>query len=93
VSGGGLETQLDRPYAQQPAIRDAARSRIGREKDADFLLDVLGLVDDPGPLVIDGRQACPRCRKPLPDPIANGGHKPCRRRACMAAAAEEAGSL
>lgn len=91
MSGGGLETQLDRPYAQQPDTRAAAARYLTRSGNAD-LLDVLGLVDNAGPLVIDGRQACPRCRRPLPDPISNGGHKPCRRRACVAAAAEEAGT-
>jgi len=86
-----LQTQLDRPYAQQPATRAAAVAYLERKGYAD-LLDMLGLVDDTGPLVIDGRQACPRCRSPLPDPISNGGFKPCRRRACVAAAAEEAGA-
>lgn len=90
MSGNNLETHLDRPYAQQPATRAAAVRVLERTGNAD-LAEVLGLVDEPGPLVIDGRQACPRCHKPLPDPIANGGHKPCRRRACVAAAAEEAG--
>lgn len=45
--------------------------------------------ENAGPLIIDGRQCCHRCRNPLPDPIANGGRKPCRRAACRAAAAEE----
>lgn len=42
------------------------------------------------PLVIDGRHCCTNCRKPLPDPISNGGRKPCRRVACVVAAAEDA---
>lgn len=89
---GDMSTQLDRPYAQQPDVRAAAARRIRREEQADLLLDMLGLRDDPGPLVIDGRQCCPLCRRPLPDPITNGGFKPCRRVACRAAAAEEAGT-
>lgn len=84
-----LQTQLDRPYAQQPATREAAIRRVSREEQADLLLAMLGL-DDVGPLIVDGRRSCPRCRNPLPDPVANGGHKPCRRAACRAAAAEEA---
>lgn len=42
----------------------------------------------PGPLVVDGRQCCPHCSLPLPDPIVNGGHKPCRRAACLRARTE-----
>lgn len=89
---GNLNTQIDKPYAQQPETRAAAVRVISHEADAALLLDMLGLVDKPGPLLIDGRQACPRCEQPLPDPISNGGFKPCRRRACVAAAAEEAGA-
>jgi hypothetical protein len=81
-----VATQLDRPYAQQPETRAAAVARVSREEQADMLLDMLGLVDQACPLVIDGRHCCPSCRKPLPDPISNGGRKPCRRRACVEAA-------
>ena len=84
VSGGNLSTHLDRPYAQQPATRAAAVRYLTRTGNVD-LIEVLGLADEPGPLVVGGRQCCPRCRKPLPDPITNGGHKPCRRPACLAA--------
>lgn len=83
-----LQTQLDRPYAQQPATRAAAVRFLERTGNGD-LIAMLGLVDEPKPTVVGGRQLCPRCGKPLPDPIANGGHKPCRRAACRAAAAEE----
>lgn len=85
-------THVDRPYGQQPETRTAAIRRVSREPDADMLLDALGLVDREGPLVIDGRHCCPHCRKPLPDPISNGGRKPCRRRACLIAQAEDAGA-
>lgn len=92
MSGGDLSTQIDRPYAQQPATRAAAARVISRQDQAELLLAMLGLVDKPGPLVIDGQQACPRCEHPLPDPLLHGGHRPCRRRACVTAAAEEAGA-
>jgi hypothetical protein len=83
VSGGNLGTHLDRPYAQQPDTRAAATRYLERTGHAD-LLDVLGLGPEPdGPSVIDGRECCPSCGKPLPDPVSNGGRKPCRRRACV----------
>lgn len=83
-------THVDRPYGQQPDTRAAAARRIAREEKADLLLAMLGLTETPGPLIIDGRHCCTNCRKPLPDPISNGGRRPCRRVACVAAAAEEA---
>jgi len=85
-------TRLDRPYGQQPETRAAAVRYLERTGNAD-VLGALGLVDEPEPPTVAGRQVCPRCGKPLPDPIANGGHKPCRRSACRAAAAEEAGDI
>lgn len=85
-----VATHLDRPYGQQPETRAAAARYLERTGNAD-VLDMLGLVDDTAPLVIDGKHCCPNCRKPLPDPISNGGRKPCRRVACVAAAAEDAG--
>lgn len=88
---GDLRTQIDRPYAQQPETREAARRVLERTGNAD-LIEILGLAEKPGPLVIDGRQVCPRCEHPLPDPLVNGGFKACRRRACVTAAAEEAGA-
>lgn len=60
-------------------IRSKAAAYLTRTGNAD-LLPVLGLVDEPDEaLVIDGRRLCPTCRRPLPDPIRNGGRKPCRR--------------
>lgn len=83
-----MQTELERPSAN-PATRDAATRYLERTGNGD-LLAMLGLVDEPS--TVAGRQVCPNCGKPLPDPIANGGFKPCRRRACVAAAAEEAGA-
>lgn len=80
VSGGGLETQLDRPYAQQPATRDAARRVISREEDADLLLAALGLVEDEPPTV-DGKPACPTCGRPRRR-AKLGGYHPCQRELC-----------
>lgn len=81
-----VATHLDRPYGQQPAVRAAAARYLERTGNAD-VADMLGLVEQEDLLVIDGRHCCPNCRKPLPDPISNGGRKPCRRAACVAAAA------
>lgn len=77
---GDLTTQLDRPYAQQPATREAAIRRVSREKQADLLLAMLGLVNSPEPVVIDGRACCPTCEQPLP----GAGRSVCRRSTCPA---------
>jgi hypothetical protein len=63
-------------------IRTTAADAVAyltRAGNAD-LLPILGL-EGTAPL---GRQPCPACGKPLPDPITNGGNKPCQRRACAA---------
>jgi len=57
---------------------DAARY-LTRKGYAD-LLPILGLSDAP----TRERPPCPSCGKPLPDPITNGGRKPCQRRRCPA---------
>jgi hypothetical protein len=49
-------------------------------EDVDEILAILGLAAPP--VVVEGRQRCEDCGGPLPDPIVNGGHKPCRRKAC-----------
>lgn len=78
-------TPVDRPYAQQPETRAAARRRLDREPDAELLIDALGLGDDAGPRVRD----CPFCGLPLPDPITAGGYKRCIRVACKRARKSE----
>lgn len=105
MSGGKLATQMDRPYAQQPETRAAAARVISQQPDAEELLLMLGLVEDPvadarnrakalddmrGKRTPQGRRLCPSCGKPLPDPIANGGNKPCRRSACVQARRDQA---
>lgn len=64
---GDLQTQLDRPYSQQPETRAAATRYLTRTGNAD-LLAMLGLVDappaEPQHLAcghkrhVDGRSAC-----------------------------------
>jgi hypothetical protein len=76
---GDMSTQLDRPYAQQPATRQAAVRYIERKGYGD-LLAMLGLVDDPEPVIIDGRACCPTCEQPLP----GDGRRLCRRPTCPA---------
>lgn len=76
-------TAVDRPYAQQPETRAAARRRVEREPQAELLIDMLGLRDDAEPVSRD----CPFCGLPLPDPITSGGYKRCIRVACKRARA------
>lgn len=82
-----IETRVDRPYGQQPETRAAATRYLERTGNTD-LIPLLGLDDQADEETVvdeDGRRVCPTCGKPLPDPIANGGNKPCQRRACKAA--------
>lgn len=78
-------TAVDRPYAQQPETRAAARRRLAREPDAELLIDALGLGEADGPRNRD----CPLCGLPLPDPITAGGYKRCIRVACKRARKSE----
>jgi hypothetical protein len=80
-----LETVGDvmRDAARRAVLRAKALRYVTRTGNAD-VAEALGLVD-PGPPV---RRPCPDCGHPLPDPVTNGGHKPCQRRACKAARAE-----
>ncbi len=59
--------------------RDAATRYLTRKGHAD-LLPILGLADPPA----RERTPCPSCGKPLPDPLTNGGRKPCQRKRCAA---------
>lgn len=74
-----MSTQLDRPYAQQSATREAAIRYLTRKGYAD-LLAMLGLADEPKPVVIDGRACCPVCEQPL----RGDGRSSCRRATCPA---------
>jgi hypothetical protein len=73
-----MGTEIDRGYLS-PATQADATAYLTRTGNAD-LLPILGLVEPPPA----GRQPCPSCGKPLPDPITSGGRKPCQRRACAA---------
>ena len=79
MSGGDLETHLDRPYAQQPATREAAR-RVLRSRDAADLVEVLGQADEERPTV-KGKPACPTCGRPRRTG-KTGGYDPCKRELC-----------
>ncbi len=85
---GDMQTQLDRPYGQQPATREAAIRFLERTGNGD-LLAALGLVDAPKPRWIDGRACCRVCDQPLRD----GGRVSCQRPTCPAgpASRENAG--
>lgn len=88
---GNMATQIDRPYAQQDHVRAAAIRFLERTGNAD-MLEPLGLAEPEATAsTADGRELCANCGKPLPDPVANGGRKPCRRRACVTAVAEDGG--
>lgn len=62
-----------------PETAAKATRYLTRTGNAD-LLAILGLGDSPA----RERPLCPSCSKPLPDPITNGGRKPCQRRGCPA---------
>lgn len=75
MSGGEIQTQLDRPTLP-PGTADKAIAYLTRTGNAD-LLPVLGLDTSP-PLVIDGKACCPACR----EPYRGDGRTTCRRRSC-----------
>lgn len=80
MSNGNLTTQLDRPYAQQPATRAAAVRVISGQDQAEMLLDMLGLVEpDRGP---GERPDCPACGRPRQKDKV-GGWRACQRKACI----------
>lgn len=80
-----MSTDLDRPYAQQPATRAAAIRVVSREPEADMLLAMLGLVEEETPVgagyeVVKGRMVCTSCSRPVRlDGI-------CRKRQCAESA-------
>jgi len=84
---GDMQTQLDRPYGQQPATRDAAIRYLERTGNDD-LLAMLGLVDAPKPVIVDGRACCPVCEEPL----RGDGRSSCRRATCPAGPKSREGS-
>jgi hypothetical protein len=71
-----LDTDLDRSYLD-PETRAAAARYLTRTDNADLLV-VLGLVGEDEPQTVDGRPACPACRKPYPE----DGRRACRRTTC-----------
>jgi hypothetical protein len=82
-----MSDRLERPRggpAPTDDMRQLAIAGVTRRVPAegrDVVLAALGLIE-PLPRDADGRQLCETCGGPLPDPIVNGGHKPCRRKAC-----------
>lgn len=81
-----IVTQLARP-SEDPGTRAKAVVYLWRTGNLDVLaaLGLDGVLEarrSPAPVVASHRQPCPSCGKPLPDPVTNGGRKPCQRRAC-----------
>lgn len=64
-----ITTQLDAPYAQQPATRAAARRVLDRLGAAD-LIGILGLDDVPEP---EPKPVCGICGQPLSVNVSRGG--------------------
>lgn len=77
MSGGEIQTQLEKPFSGTPT-RAAAIRRVQQEPDAAFLLAILGLDAASAPLIIDGQPCCPSCRQPY----SGDGRTSCRRRHC-----------
>jgi hypothetical protein len=78
VSGDRLTTRTDGVHLA-PETQAAATRYLIRSGNAD-ILPILGLAyEQPR-----GRVPCPSCGMPLPDPVTNGGRKPCQRRKCKA---------
>ena len=75
---GNVATEITRSFLPDDT-RAAATRYLERTGNAD-LLPILGLTEPPP----QTRVPCPSCGKPLPDPVTNGGRKPCQRKSCAA---------